>query len=1531
MTNKLKKAVSITLASAILLSVTSVFADTVKKARNTAKITATALPGTNTNTPAENIFKIEGSSKEFIVLDKDESGIYVLAKQNYGSQRAYDADSTQKFDPNDTNNVAYWLNSTLIDPKNELGFPTELIDYLVEYDYPVEAGNIGGDCPYDYSVKSKVTLLSQTEFEKYITKFGAKDAIQNWGWWLRTGLADSPQQVIWASTYSIGRTAGNNSSAATTGFVRPAFRLSEDFFRKVRVDLSSVGENVKNTVFAEIEHDTFECYTPQEIRFLDAKNAPVTVKLGENDEVKKYTGKLAEDENGFTVLEAELKNNPDFSKGLWEMSDGCTLEDGKVILDNGAYLATGAYLNPQKTYELKLDMKLDKNSDKKAVKLMMLPFDADGNCLDTFKDVIILGGERKKQTYSIPVTMRNENTEMVLFVLETQSKAEITSFGIQAINEEISWESEWDPFYIINDTGEEFDVKININSAYSRYYRVAYSLEYYHDGAIVSGETERKEIHPNRTNTINVKLPKMRYGGGVFTIRVMDGNRCAKEFSREIVVYEPYQKRYFDTYSRCAINNNLADVDDAGEIYFQLLNSFGFNKRRTDNPHWSTYEKAKGKYEWGSTTLARDRYYQNKYGWDVLALAAYGNPIYDAQPQLNDNKQPLDTPEELKAYAEFITELLPRYPELDEIEAWNEPNNNGFWKGRSVYEYVNAVKALSAALRLADPDVKLMAGSIDVSKDAMNYSRQMFDYEVWNYIDSFSVHPYYHPQTNDKEYVPKAQGYISILKDHGAWKDMDFTETGWRTTPNESSTPQQAEELVKVIAQGNKLNAYTYIYCGHERNSAADTVFGYARSDWSMRPCSASTATYFNFTGGSEYMGYVTNDGNSNIFLHFREGKPVLCVYDTDENETLSFDYNVEVFDMYGNSLGYMKDIKLKTQPMYVKGVKMEYLKESLLNTINALYNTLLQTHAETLSEEEKALIISVSEDPEVTKHYDAGVKILEAYDTYSDAFKYMMYDYHLIGDMLSKYCAIGATEVNGVCDEYSALREKYSEMTNNGVNSLPFTYELLRNAKTFNTEYETLMKEKGSSVDKAFFANCRASVIEGLSKWAQATIDKEEIEYLGITVCIEPAEVKAYDGYTGKADISLLNYTGKDRVGTLEIYNTEGTLVERKENIKIKNKDFTTVSVEFEAHEKLLNTQMMYDIKFISEGEDYNHLLPVTKLPIVEVQMQDATTTADKLSSVNYVVKNIADTEQNLDFELTLPEGWESTGTAKHTLAPGESKEISMGLNKVVPTAYNYYPIGLTIKNGENIVYSQTELLDFAIITKADSEYDATQFTGDISWWRDAYPYYISPPADTMTREGWHSNDITARFFSKYDDKYIYFMLDVYDETHSNTMEGEAIWNGDCAQIAIDAGNNRNVDSYDGDDFEFAAARTSWTEQIWCHADGKRKETGARDAAWGKIVRNDAEFNTRYIVKVPISEMPPLSAASGKFVNMDIAVADSDLIAVREEAISICGTITNGKKPQLFKSWYFVEPSDGVEYTDSALTSSIFNEKMEE
>ncbi len=1530
MTNILKQFVSITLAAAVMFSASSVsMAESGE--RNPAKIVTAALPGSHQTTPDENVFKIAGSSKEFIVLDRDDAGVYVLAKQCYGNTRAYDPDGTQKFDVSDENNIAYWLNNTLIDPKGDTGFPTEFINFLAEYDYPIEAGNKSGNCPYDYTVRAKVALLSQTEYIKYADKFGFKDAIPYWGWWLRTGYADSPDLVIWASTYekNYGRTYGQSGKTTSTGYVRPAFHLSDDFFRNVRLDIASMGENAKKTIFEEIEYTTIHCYNAQEIRYLGAKDAPVKVKLPENDaEVSQYTKKLTVYQNGMSILPPEVIKNPDFSQGLWEISENCSLENNQVIMHDGAYMVSGAYLNPSKTYEISLDMSLEKNSDEKAVKLQTLSFDAEGKCMGSMQDVIVLGGERKRQNYRIPVTMRDENTEMIMLVLSshTSSNAVINSFGIRAIEEDIHMESDWAPYYLLNDTGESFDIKINIDSAYSRYYKVAYSMDYYHDGFNISGESKRQEIYPNKTNTIKIDLPQMHYGSGMLKIRVMDGNRCAKEIMREICVYKPYTKHYFDKYSLGAINASVDDALENGESVMETITSLGFNKRRWD-PHWNFIEKAKGMYDWRGRDANMNM--SRKWEMDTYIIGAYNNPLYSTDAG-TDNKKAMNTPEELKGYCEFVTSLAARYPEIGEVEVWNEPNGNGYWHGANPYEYTNAAKTFAAAMRLENPDVKVMAGSIDVSKDGMGYSKKMFDYGIWPYIGSFSVHPYYHPQTNDKEFPGKTRGYIQILEDHGAWKDVDLTEIGWRTTADDALISQQAEELVKILAQSNKLNVIPTIYNFHERNTASDAVFGIARNDFSIRPSGASVSNYFNFTAGGEYITYVTAEGNSNSFIYYRDGEPIIMAWDPEGDEKLTFGYNVQVFDLFGNSKGYMNEVPLTASPVYIKGAKMEWLMENTEKTIKKKYADFLEEHSEILSDSEKALIMSLSEELDVDKHYAAGRQILENHADYRAEFTDMMYDLHLIGEILSKYCTINDTKIEDKNTDFDELSKKYNQKTNNSINSLPFTSEILRNAKTFNTEYNDLMKERGTCADKAFFANYRTKIISGLCSWAQETIDKEEIMHLGVTVCIEPAEVEAYDRQKTKVDISLLNYTGKDREGKLEIYNTEGTLVAEKDNVKIKNKDFTRVSVEFEAYEKEINTQMMYGIKFISEGEDYNHLMPVTKRPIVEVTQKDAVNSVDKLTSVEYTVKNIANISQDVNMSLTLPEGWESAGDVNITLGPGESKDVSMRLSKVVPTAYNYYPIGLTIKSNENVLYSETKLLNFAVISKASSPIDVPAFEGDISQWRNAYPYYISPPSDVISKDGWHNKDVAARMFSKYDNEYLYFMIDVYDETHMNAMTGESIWNGDCVQIAIDAGNNRSTSGYDGDDYEFASALTDFGQEIWCHADGSRKETGARDASWSKVVRDDNSRNTRYMIKIPISELPPLNASEGKFVNMDIAVADSDLLAIREDAISICGTITTGKRPDLFKSWYFID-SGNIDFTDDAVTSSIFSETMEE
>lgn len=1529
---KICKALSGFVAMAFVVQSFSFAAEKSGNTRNTVAPITTREEKTVDMTPTENIFRIEGSSKELILLGQDDKGYYVLSKDVYGA-RPFDPDGTQRFDPSDSNNIAYWINNDLIDTNGETGFPKELIPYLVECDYETEAGFITGTCPDDYVAKAKVTLLSQTEFVKYQGRFGVHDGIDLWGWWLRTpfGKNGSPSQVMWVSTYEeyFGRTNAQDVTAKTTGRVRPAFHLSADFFKNVRLDIGSIGKNVLCEIFEKLEFSQFgECYTAEELIRLEVKNVPINVKMPENPEAKKILSSLSFNDEGFISLSADIKNNPTFENGKWKIASGCETEHDMVTMKNGAYLASGAYLNPKKGYEISLDMSIKNGADKKALSLKVLTFDKEKNAAQNFEDIIVLNGSREMKNYRIPLTIRDEDVENVLFVLTAGENSEITlkSFELCEVKENISFESEWAPYYLITPDNAGFDIKINIGDSASRYYKTKYKLEYYHDGEIIEGWADRKKIHSGITNTISVKLPKLRLGGAVLTVLVFDGERIAKEFSREITVYKPYTKHYFDKYSLVFANTAIREFVEYGDEMQQFAQKLGVNGVRHGN-EWSFLERIKGIYDW--TTIDKHREIIQKNGYRSYVLSAYNNPIYGNNTGAG-NKQSLDTPEEMMAFNEYSVKTL-RRAEENAIEFWNEPNGKVYWSTASPYEYASGAKALSAALRLdRGDDITLMAGSIDVSKDPINYSNKMFNYGVYPYIQSFSVHPYYHPDTNDEVFVQKTQGYIDIVMNNGGWKDVELTEIGWRTTEDEALTPQQAEEIIKIMVRCEEMGVRPSLYCWRERNTPSDAVFGMFRYDYSARPVTSSVANYHNFMGGSEYISRLLTSGNSNAFIYMRGGKATVVAWDIDEDETLEFDKSYQAYDLFGNSLGYKTRVKLTNAPVYITGMDIDWIKNEFKKLIEKEYDEFVDRYKETLKNEEIDEIKKLKNGLECEKHYALGAEIIGDKSEFSKETTAMMFEFHQIGIMLAKFDSLGETKAETISNKFSNVRKRFNERTNNAINGLDFTSEIIRNARKFEVEYNDLLKENGKTVDKAFFANYRLRIIEGLTLWAEQTVEREKISYLGITMCIEPAEVKAYDMRGAEADVSLLNYTGEKRKGTLELFNTNGEKVASYSDISVKNKDFTRVRVKFNATEKQLNKQMMYTLRYTCGDEVYENLMPVTKLPLVEVAMKPMTKGVDKITSIDYTVKNITEETVDMRFELSLPEGWQAGEVLKQELRGGETKEISLPVSKTVGTEYNYYPIGLKITRGENMLYNETKLLNFTVVEKTSEKIKVGTFDGDISEWRDAYPYYIGLPEDFESKESWQDSENAARVFIRYDGENMYFLVDAYDETHMNGMKDSQIWNGDCIQIAIDAGNSKSASGYDGDDYEFAAALTDFGKMLWCHADGERKDTTKRPDDWLSVIRSNKDCNTRYVVKLPISEMPPMNASEGNFFGMDIAVADSDLLAVRESAISICGTITTAKRPDLFIPWYFIEKSS-CDFVRSEKTSSVFNEKISE
>ena len=245
-------------------------------------------------THAENVFCVDGSIREFIMLDSGENGVFVLAKEFYG-YHIFDPDESGKFDPLDQNNVAYWLNNDFFQNGNSgKKIPDEMKEYIPSVGWLTEGGYKSTSFSADYTALCRISLLSQTEWSKYVGKFGYADSneyTQNLSYYLRS--TDSSKAVTSKANVIIARASKNGGTTETASstknyLIRPCFYLSYDFFKNVRIDIETAGDNVRKFMAENFERSDLESiyssseldviyggeYAPQ-ITFLTVEGLPV--------------------------------------------------------------------------------------------------------------------------------------------------------------------------------------------------------------------------------------------------------------------------------------------------------------------------------------------------------------------------------------------------------------------------------------------------------------------------------------------------------------------------------------------------------------------------------------------------------------------------------------------------------------------------------------------------------------------------------------------------------------------------------------------------------------------------------------------------------------------------------------------------------------------------------------------------------------------------------------------------------------------------------------------------------------------------------------------------------------------------------------------------------------------------------------------------------------------------------------------------------------------------------------------------------
>lgn len=159
---------------------------------------------------------------------------------------------------------------------------------------------------------------------------------------------------------------------------------------------------------------------------------------------------------------------------------------------------------------------------------------------------------------------------------------------------------------------------------------------------------------------------------------------------------------------------------------------------------WMRTEKEKGVYDWNWIDDIVDNLVSR--GMEPWICLCYGNPIWSeraANVRGAIGVPPIFCEEEAAAWDRYVSECVKRYRgKVKMYEIWNEPDGKHCWRhGVNAAEYGKFVKRTSAAIRAADSEAKVLAGSF-FSSGSTTYLHDFLKELMPGDIDCITYHQY---------------------------------------------------------------------------------------------------------------------------------------------------------------------------------------------------------------------------------------------------------------------------------------------------------------------------------------------------------------------------------------------------------------------------------------------------------------------------------------------------------------------------------------------------------------------------------------------------------------------------------------------------------------------------------------------------------------------------------------------------------------------------------------------------------------------
>jgi hypothetical protein len=283
--------------------------------------------------------------------------------------------------------------------------------------------------------------------------------------------------------------------------------------------------------------------------------------------------------------------------------------------------------------------------------------------------------------------------------------------------------------------------------------------------------------------------------------------------------------------------------------------------------------------DWYVTKLDTAINYASSKGIKVLGL------LWCTPGWANGNKDRSYPPNDMSNYGKIAQWSATHWQgKIQAWEVWNEPNHTDFWNGTTT-DYANLLKASYASFHAGDPNTKVIFGAPSYNDDI--WIDQVYAAGAKNYFDVMATHPYQgianlppnHAEDGNIWWFTHVTAVRNVMiKYNDSAKKMWFTEFGWSSHANDSSTPnwwlgvtpqQQGDYFVQSIqyVMANYPYVDNMIWYNERSRTDADIQnnnYGLLNYDLSPKPAYTTISQYL-ASVNTTHTGDVNGDGVVNI------------------------------------------------------------------------------------------------------------------------------------------------------------------------------------------------------------------------------------------------------------------------------------------------------------------------------------------------------------------------------------------------------------------------------------------------------------------------------------------------------------------------------------------------------------------------------------------------------------------------------------------------------------------------------------------